>query len=93
VKLVPTTQLQAYDLLRHEHLMLSKQAAEKLSSALGANKAAGTAVQIEPAAARPEAREAAAAPAPRAAKAAKRAKKPVARAKTKPARKPKGKKD
>ena len=93
VKLVPTTQLQAYDLLRHEHLMLSRQAAEKLSSALGANKTAGTAVQIETAAARPEAREAAAAPAPRAEKAAKRAKKPAARAKAKSARKPKGKKD
>jgi large subunit ribosomal protein L4 len=94
VKLVPTTQLEAYDLLRHEHLMLSKQAAQKLSSALGANKTAAPAtVQIEPVGAGPAAREAASAPAPKAGKAPKRAKKPAARAKAKSAAKPKGKKD
>ncbi len=96
VKLVPTTQLEAYDLLRHEHLMLSKQAAQKLSSALGVNKTVTPApVQIEPAPARPAGKEAASAPAPRAHKGgkAKLAKKSAARAKAKPAGKPKAKKD
>jgi len=95
VKLVPTTQLEAYDLLRHEHLMLSKQAAQKLSSALGANKtAAPVTLQIEPASARPAGKEAAPAPTAKSekvGKAAKRAKKPAAR--TKKSGKPKGKKD
>ena len=49
VKLVVTTQLQPYDLMKHERLMLSRGAALKLSSALGAVKSAPPAgtVQIE----------------------------------------------
>lgn len=96
VKLVPTTQLEAYDLLRHEHVLLSRQAAAKLSGALSRNKpAAGETVQIEGAPARPAAAKAEAkkaAPAAKAAKAAKPSKKPAARAKTKKPAKPKGKK-
>jgi large subunit ribosomal protein L4 len=52
VKLVPTTALQPYDLLRHERLMLSKDAALKLSRALGDGEASPETVQIEPAPAR-----------------------------------------
>jgi len=46
--LVPTTALEPYDLLRHEHLMLSRDAAAKLSRALSATKPE-TPIQIEPA--------------------------------------------
>jgi large subunit ribosomal protein L4 len=38
VKLVPATALEPYDLLRHERLVLSRDAAAKLSRALSANK-------------------------------------------------------
>ncbi len=93
VKLVPTTQLEAYDLLKHEHLMISRQAALKLSSALGAVKTApAETVQIEAAPARPAKAEAAPAKAAKKAKTAKPAKKAAAsRAKAKP--KGKSKKD
>jgi large subunit ribosomal protein L4 len=40
VKLVQATALEPYDLLRHERLMLSRPAAEKLSNALRTNKSA-----------------------------------------------------
>ena len=83
VKLVPTTALEPYDLLRHDRLMLSRQAAEKLSRALRANKTVeAPAVQIAaapaeaapvPAKAKP-ARAGKAAPAKKAAKSKPRAK-------------------
>src|SRR6201998_952771 len=38
VTLVPATGLEPYDLMRHEHLMLSREAAAKLSRALSATK-------------------------------------------------------
>jgi large subunit ribosomal protein L4 len=48
VTLVPATGLEPYDLLRHDHLMLSREAAAKLNRALSASKAE-TPIQIEPA--------------------------------------------
>src|SRR5581483_7840443 len=36
--LVPTAKLDTYDLMRHDHLMLSREAALKLSRGLSANK-------------------------------------------------------
>jgi large subunit ribosomal protein L4 len=50
VKLVQSTALEPYDLLRHDRLMLSRPAAEKLSEALRVNKGAaanGDRVQIQ----------------------------------------------
>jgi ribosomal protein L4 len=47
VKLVTTTMLQPYDLLRHDRLMLTRAAAEKLSRGLGSAKA--KTVEIQPA--------------------------------------------
>jgi large subunit ribosomal protein L4 len=38
VSLVPATALEAYDLLRHDRLIVSREAAERLSRALSANK-------------------------------------------------------
>jgi hypothetical protein len=49
VTLVPPTGLEPYDLLRHEHVMLSREAVAKLSRALSATRPE-TPVQIEPAA-------------------------------------------
>jgi large subunit ribosomal protein L4 len=46
VTLVPATGLETYDLMRHDHLMLSREAAAKLSRALSATKRE-TPVQIE----------------------------------------------
>jgi large subunit ribosomal protein L4 len=88
--------LQPYDLLRHEHLMLSREAAERLNRALSANHAEA-AVQIQAApAGSPKAAsktEATAKPAAKAsAKAPKAAKKPAAK-KEKSKSKPKAKKD
>ena len=48
VTLVPPTGLEPYDLLRHEHVMLSREAVAKLSRALSATRPE-TPVQIEPA--------------------------------------------
>jgi large subunit ribosomal protein L4 len=93
VTLVPTTGLEPYDLMRHEHLMLSREAAAKLSRALSATRPE-TPVQIEPApraAEKKAASEKAEAKAPAKAAAAKAAKKPAAK-KEKPKSKPKGKK-
>jgi large subunit ribosomal protein L4 len=93
VTLVPTTGLEPYDLMRHEHLMLSREAAAKLSRALSATKAE-TPVQIElspRAVEKKAAGERAEAKAPVKAAAAKAAKKPATK-KEKPKSKPKGKK-
>jgi large subunit ribosomal protein L4 len=48
VTLVPTTALEPYVLMRHDHLMLSREAAVKLSRALSATKPEAP-VQIQPA--------------------------------------------
>lgn len=48
VTLVPATGLEAYDLLRHDRLVLSREAAAKISRALSATKP-DVPVQIEPA--------------------------------------------
>lgn len=53
VSLVPATALEPYDLLRHDHLMLSREAAAKLSRALSATKP-DVPVQIEQAQAEPQ---------------------------------------
>ncbi|HEV2306510.1 MAG TPA: 50S ribosomal protein L4 [Candidatus Acidoferrales bacterium] len=104
VKLVRTTAIQPYDLMRHESLVLTREAAEKLSRGLSANKADGGAtehVQIQPASgagksegaekhpAKREAKHAAKAHAKKAA--VKSEKRPRAKAHSKA--KPKGKKD
>ena len=72
VTLVAATGLEPYDLMRHEALVLSREAAAKISRALSATKPE-VPVQIEaaPAAAKPKAEEKAA-PAKRSAKAAKK---------------------
>jgi large subunit ribosomal protein L4 len=91
--LVPATSLETYDLMRHDHLMLSREAAAKLSRALSATKPE-TPVQIEPApraAEKKASSEKAETKAPAKAAAAKVAKKPAAK-KEKPKAKPKGKK-
>ena len=54
VTLVPATGLEAYDLMRHEQLLLSREAVAKLSRALSATKPE-VPVQIEPAPAKPAA--------------------------------------
>jgi len=98
VSLLPAMGLEAYDLLRHDHLMLSREAAAKLSRALSATKPE-VPVQIEPAPAaavkaeKSEAKPSAKASAPKAEK--KAAKKPAAKSaakKEKPKAKPKAKK-
>jgi large subunit ribosomal protein L4 len=93
VTLVQPSRLGPYDLLRHDRLMLSREAATKLSGALSASKSNG-ASDAAPAARAAEAQPAKAA-APKAAKrtakaAPKAAKKPAAK---KAAAKPKAKKD
>lgn len=69
VTLVPATGLEPYDLMRHDALVLSREAAAKISRALSATKPE-VPVQIEPAAARaaaePKAEKKAAAPKARA---------------------------
>jgi hypothetical protein len=98
VTLVAPTALGAYDLMRHDRLMLSREAAVKLSRALSANKSAEAPATSEAAAAPPTEKPASAkvAPAKAAAKkeaAPKAAKKPAAAKKEKPKAKPKAKKD
>jgi hypothetical protein len=96
VTVVLPNALQPYDLLRHDHLMLSREAAERLNRALSATHAEAP-VQIEAAPvsspkAAPKA-EAAAKPAAKASsKTPKVAKKPAAK-KEKAKSKPKAKKD
>ncbi|MGO9642043.1 MAG: 50S ribosomal protein L4 [Candidatus Acidiferrales bacterium] len=85
VKLVSPRALQVYDLLRHDRLMLSKEAAVRLGESLGTGRAAAAVdvVQIAPAAIEPRA-EAKAEAAPAKAKAKKpAARKPAATAKKK----------
>jgi len=92
VTLVAATGLEPYDLLRHDHLMLSREAAAKLSRALSAAKTE-TPVQIEPAPAKKASAEnAAEAQAPAKSAAPKAAKKAAAEKKEKPKAKPKAKK-
>ncbi|MGA8365979.1 MAG: 50S ribosomal protein L4 [Candidatus Acidiferrales bacterium] len=94
VTLVPTTALEAYDLLRHDRLMLSREAAAKLSRALSAAEPGESPVEIEPAhpPKKAPAKEGAAKPA--AAHAAPRAaKKPASAKKAKAKAKPKAKKE
>jgi large subunit ribosomal protein L4 len=101
VTLLPTARLDTYELMRHEHLMISREAALKLSRGLSANKSeeSGAASGPEEAAA-----VAKPTPAPKAAKepkpvkakaAAKTAKKSAAKAekKDKPMASPKAKKE
>jgi large subunit ribosomal protein L4 len=49
VTLVPSTELAPYDLLRHDHLMLSREAAIRLSRSLSAEKGGEPPVHPEPA--------------------------------------------
>jgi large subunit ribosomal protein L4 len=49
VTLVPSTKLEPYDLLRHDHLMLSREAAMRLSRALSAEKSGESPVHPQPA--------------------------------------------
>jgi hypothetical protein len=95
VTLVPSNALVPYDLMRHDSLMLSREAAEKLSRALSTVRPEAP-VQIEPAPAAPAKKAAAtdkgaekAAPAKTASKTAK---KPSAAKKEKSSAKPKAKK-
>ncbi len=101
VKLVPTTALEPYDLLRHDRLMLSRQAAEKLNRALRVDKTVVAPVQIAatsaaghaktaPAAAAAE--KAAGEKAPKAARSARTGKK-AGKAQPRPKAKPKSKRD
>jgi hypothetical protein len=86
VKLVAPHALQPYDLLRHDRLLLSKDAAVRLGESLGVGGRAPSSdvVNIEPAKA---------AEAPKAAKPAAKAKKaPAKKSAKKPAAKGKGKK-
>jgi large subunit ribosomal protein L4 len=98
VTLVPPTGLEPYDLLRHEHVMLSREAVAKLSRALSATRPA-TPVQIEPAipAKKASAERDADAKAPaksaKAEAAQKAPKKPAAKKEQKSKAKPKVKKD
>jgi large subunit ribosomal protein L4 len=87
VTLVPATGLEPYDLLRHDRLVLSREAAAKISRALSATKPEAP-VQIEPA---PAAAPQKAAGEKAAAKATARTEKKSASAKT--AKKPAAKKD
>jgi large subunit ribosomal protein L4 len=92
VTLVPATGLEPYDLMRHDHLMLSREAAAKLSRALSATKPE-IPVQIEPAPAKKAAAEKSTEPKAAAKSAApKTAKKTAAAKKEKPKAKPKAKK-
>ncbi|MGD1212302.1 MAG: 50S ribosomal protein L4 [Candidatus Acidiferrales bacterium] len=95
VTLVPSTALGAYDLMRHDRLVLSRDAAVKLSRALSAAKS-GEAPASESAPAAPAKTVEKAAPAKAAAKkeaAPKAAKKPAAKKKAKAKAAPKAKKD
>ncbi|MGH9756820.1 MAG: 50S ribosomal protein L4 [Candidatus Acidiferrales bacterium] len=97
VTLLPSTALEPYDLLRHERLMLSREAVARLSRSLSATPIEEP-VQIEPVAAKPataEKRAEKAAPAGKTAakkQAAPKAAKKTATKKEKPKAKPKAKK-
>jgi large subunit ribosomal protein L4 len=94
VTLVPSNGLVPYDVMRHDGLILSREAAVKLSRSLSAVKPE-TPVQIEPAPAAPAKKASSEKSAEKAAPAktqSKAAKKPSATKKEKPSAKPKGKK-
>jgi large subunit ribosomal protein L4 len=98
VTLVPPTGLEPYDLLRHERVVLSREAVAKLSRSLSATRPE-VPVQIEPAPVAPEHKavsekhaEAKAPAKHAAAKTEKAAKKPTAKKEAKAKAKPKGKK-
>jgi large subunit ribosomal protein L4 len=100
VTLVPTSRLEAYDLMRHDRLMLSRETAIRLGRTLSSVKGPSEApVQIEPAPAAPakaaasEARAEKSAKTKAAPKAAKKAAPAKAAKKEKPAAKPKAKKE
>lgn len=90
VTLVAPAGLETYDLMRHEHLMLSREAAAKLNRALSATRPE-VPVQIEPAPTRKAAEKSAEAKAP-AKSAAPRPAKKATEKKEKPKAKPKAKK-
>ncbi|HXX03418.1 MAG TPA: 50S ribosomal protein L4 [Xanthobacteraceae bacterium] len=93
VTLVAPTALKPYDLMRHDRLMLSREAAVKLSHALSLAKAGEAAAATEPAAeAKPAAEKAAPVKAAKAAASKPAAKKPAGK-KAAPKAKPKAKKD
>lgn len=89
VSLVPATGLDAYELLRHDHLMLSREAAAKISRALSATKPE-VPVQIEPAPA-PAKKASAEKHEAKSSGKAKSAKKPAAKKESKPKAKSKSK--
>jgi large subunit ribosomal protein L4 len=92
VTLVAPSGLETYDLMRHEHLILSREAVAKLSRSLSATKPE-VPVQIEPAPARKTtAEKSAEAKAPAKSAPPKAAKKQAAAKKDKPKAKPKAKK-
>jgi large subunit ribosomal protein L4 len=91
VTLVPATALEAYDLLRHDRLMLSREAAAKLSRALSATKPEAP-VRIEPAPAVTQKKASSEKTAEAKTAAPKEPKKRAATKKAAPAAKPKGKK-
>ena len=93
VTLMPATAVGPYDLLRHDRLMLSRDAAVRLSRALSAEKSGEAPAAVGAAESAPAKK---AAPVKAAAKkdaAPKAAKKPAAEKKDKPKTKPKAKKD
>jgi len=92
VTLVPATALVTYDLMRHDRLMLSREAALRLSRALSATKVAEAATE-ESAEAAPAKKEASAAKAKAPAKAAAKKAAPKAAKKPAAAKKPKAKKE
>ncbi|MFZ3215285.1 MAG: 50S ribosomal protein L4 [Candidatus Acidiferrales bacterium] len=97
VTLVPPTGLEPYDLLRHDHVLLSREAVAKLSRALSATRAE-VPVQIEPApvpAKKASAEKSAEAkkPVKAEARAERTAKKPAAKKEAKAKAKPKAKKE
>ncbi|MGA9883800.1 MAG: 50S ribosomal protein L4 [Candidatus Acidiferrales bacterium] len=98
VTLVQPTRLGPYDLLRHDRLMLSREAATRLSGALSANKSengsAQTSAEPESSAETKPAKAAPAKPAKRSVKAAPKAgRAPAKKPAAKKAAKPKAKKD
>jgi len=93
VSLIPTAALEAYEVLRHDHLMLSREAALKLSRGLSGEKSEASAASAQAESAPAPAGEKRAARKSAVKSRAKAAKKPAARAaKAKPKAKPKGKK-
>ena len=95
VTLLPTSAVGVYDLMRHDSVMLSREAAVKLSRALSANKSdeAPAASESDSPAPAKKAAPAKAAAAKSSAKPAAKAKKPAAAKKEKPKAKPKAKKE